>query len=436
MRIKSLAKAVLPRLVLDPLSRLYKDRRLTREWDAAVRELTVRTAADPARSIIVFPSDPHGIVGAVGDDAMITATVEHFRAARPDLRVTMFCRSGPPEEIVRSRGYKPLVIPAMAGFPPAMASILGEGGHDSLVILGADVMDGHYNADLTTQMLVTADLAARCGMRVIILGFSFNASPAPELAPRFARLDRRVALNLRDATSLERINGFAPVAARLVADSAFTLRPGQVDGDTTAWIAAEKAAGRRVIGINLHPMLVRHADAATIDRMVARMAAAILAADATAPLSWLLVPHDYRDADGDGDGLCLRLLVTRLAEISQVRSRYFEGTHPAATLKALAGQLDGVVTGRMHLAIAALGMGVPVMCLTYQDKFEGLFRHFDLPQDFLLSPAVFDSETALPVALSRFLTDLPDLTAQVARERPRVLALAEQNFVPLTGDAT
>ena len=47
-------------------------------------------------------------------------------------------------------------------------------------------------------------------------------------------------------------------------------------------------------------------------------------------------------------------------------------------LKHLAGMVDLVLTGRMHLAIAALGMGTPPLCVAYMDKFEGLFHLFNI----------------------------------------------------------
>lgn len=436
--MKSALKAVLPAPVVTQLGqwkRTALQRRFHREWDWASRTIAVREAAAVPRSLLIFPSDPRGITGAVGDDAMITATIQHYKAANPDLRVSVLCIEGEPEEIVRSKGFLPVVIPHFGHFPTDMAAILSAGDYDALVALGADVMDGYYSAEYSTQLLVAADLAARSGMRALILGFSFNETAAPELAACFSRLDPRVTLNLRDGISFDRIRRFAPVRARLVADSAFTLSPGEVDAETARWIDAEKAAGRQVIGVNLHPMLIRAAGAEQIERMVGKMAAAIAAASALHDISWLLVPHDYRDSSGDGDGICLRPLLSRLQTMPDVPCRYFGGIHGAATLKALAGKLDGVVTGRMHLAIASLGMGVPVLCLTYQDKFEGLYRHFDLPKEFLLPPAIFEAGGALDGALQRFLFALPQLRATVAQEHLRVITLAQENFAVAGGDA-
>lgn len=396
--------------------------------DRAVASLREVNVAKPARSLLIFPSDPLDIVGAVGDDAMISATIEHFRQDYSDLRITVLCLPGAAEQIVRSRGWEPVPIPDLGDFPRAMANLFATGKYDALVMLGADVMDGYYNPDFTKQLLVAADLAAKSGLRSIILGFSFNATPDPTLEPFFASLDKRVSLNARDAISLERLTRFAQCQARLVADSAFTLRPGQIDQETESWIRNEREAGRRVIGINLHPMLIRNADAEQIQRMVRLMADIVRAVDACGPLSWLLIPHDYRDAIGHGDGVCLRPLMSKLSALQGIHCRYFDGMHRASTLKALTGHLDGVVTGRMHLAIAALGMGVPVLCLTYQDKFEGLFRHFGLPSEFLLAPVVLENEVTLRDKLTYFIECLPKLTQQVQLKTPQVLELAESNF--------
>lgn len=408
-------------------------RRFRRQWES------IRSSAFPAseiapavpRSILIFPSDPESVTGAVGDDAMITATIDHFRDKNSDIRVAVLCRAGAAEEIVRSKGFDPVTIPDFVNFPNEIALILGRGDYDVLAALGADVMDGYYDGKYSAQILVAADLAVRSGMQALVLGFSFNARAVPWLSYFFEQIDARVALNLRDDISLDRFNRFAPKAAgRLVSDSAFRLNPGHVDEETSHWIRDQKAEGRLVVGLNMHPMLVRSAGTEKIAYMAKKLAEAVFHASKDQHIAWLLVPHDYRDDSGDGDGIFLRPLYQSLAAKPELHIRYFEGEHRAATLKALAGLLDGVFTGRMHLAIAALGMGVPVMCLTYQDKFEGLFRHFDLPEKGLLSPVMMDSSSELSSALKWFLVNLPVLKARVAANRERIISLADRNFVP------
>lgn len=458
--MKHLVKSLVP----EPLRQALRQRRARRDWGQlmsawdAARTLPRPDApgackTDPGnRRILIFPSDLGKITGALGDDAMISATVEQARARLGPVAVDMVGLPGA-QGLIAARGFTPVALPAAAQFPARMAALMRTRRYAAVVVLGADILDGYYNPTAALLRLICADLAARAGLPATILGASFNARPAPGLKPAFEALDPAVHLNMRDAVSRGRITGFAQVDARLVADCAFALTPGTADPDAVAWIDAQRAQGRRVLGLNVHPMLIRGATPAQVDRIIRTTIQAVTAASAAAetgagtgadtkpgagaatdaktrtgtgsPTSWLMIPHDYRGERGDAR--CLRPIHAALSA-AHLPSFYLNGEHRAADLKALAGCTDGVVTGRMHLAIAALGMGVPTLCLTYQDKFEGLYRHFDLPGDLLLAPDVFDDAAALSNALRRFGDALPMLSAQVAARKPEIRRLAGLNF--------
>ena len=81
----------------------------------------------------------------------------------------------------------------------------------------------------------------------------------------------------------------------------------------------------------------------------------------------------------------------------------------------------------MHLAIAALGMNVPVMAATYQGKFEGLFHHFCLDDKYLLTPDRFLSQEMVSI-FNMFIADLPILSHQVAEKMPEVLEKSKLNL--------
>jgi len=53
----------------------------------------------------------------------------------------------------------------------------------------------------------------------------------------------------------------------------------------------------------------------------------------------------------------------------------------------------------MHLSIAALGAGTPILGVTYQGKFEGLIKHFSLPDGVLSSP----KDLLLPEKFTAFI---------------------------------
>lgn len=427
--MKSLIKAALPDWLLNRVrqARQQVQRSATvADWRAAQGRVLPRQPAVPARKLLVFPADTGNITGSLGDDAMITAAVQHFSALNPSVSVTLLCDSDKAEGIVRAIGFTPLRIPPKKGMASAMLALLQTGEYDALVVLGADIMDGYYGVSFIENILMTVDLAARSGVDTMLLGFSFNNHPAADLKPFYDGCDSRVRFNLRDEVSLERFRRFTATRATLVADSAFTLKPSNVNTDTLSWITAQREAGRKVVAFNVHPLLIKNASPTQIARVIEKSADAITRTSRSHEIAWLLTPHDYR---GElSDGACLHPIYEKLKTDDTVIARYFDGEHRASTLKALAGHLDGVVTGRMHFAIAALGMGVPALCLTYQDKFEGLFRHFDLSADLLLSPSIFETEGRLPEALAGFVDNLANLQQMVKSNLPKVAALAAENF--------
>lgn len=397
---------------------------LIHKWNETRRETIRADRATPPRKVLILPSDPSAIVGAVGDDAMISVTVDKFRQRNHNVQCFMLCRPGAAEKVASTLGFVPVALPDEGNFPAEFLEIIQD-DYDAFVVLGADIMDGYYYAPFAACAIIASDLAARSGLETIVLGFSFNRSPARALALMFDRIDPAVHLNLRDSVSFDRFRSFTTAKAQLVADSAFNLQPGAVSATVESWIKDAHTRGHIVLGLNIHPMLFKDASQENIEMMIARTAYAIRKISLQNDVSWLIIPHDYRASDGDG--VILRPLHEMLrAELGE-NVCYLEGQHRASDLKATAGMLDGIITGRMHLAIAALGMGVPTLCLIYQDKFEGLAKHFDLPSKLLLAPAALESE-AFVEAIGSFSKDLPELRIVIERRLNQVLNLALSNF--------
>jgi polysaccharide pyruvyl transferase WcaK-like protein len=387
----------------------------------------------PLRRLLIVPSDPWTLIGAKGDEAMMQAVVQRLRLSSPDLEVGVITAEPDAEKAARAMGFEPI-----AGWGGAMddgVRRVEAFGADSMVVLGADVMDGYYSPLTAARMLLTAEAAARFGARVSLLGFSFNAEPNTQLRPVFDALDTSIAVNVRDRISHERFQRFSRRASRLVADSAFMLEP---DVSAAAvrtmaeWADDRRAHGDVVIGFNMHPMLIRGATPAQIQTLVDSAVVALRQLCSRRAVSLLLLSHDYRG--NDGDDVCLRPIASALAAELGPRLMYPTDQFSAAQLKAIAGCADGVVTGRMHLAIASLGMERPVAALTYQDKFQGLFAHFEYPERFLLSPAHAADPARLVALMEDFVDQLPTLAAQVRRFLPATVAASEMNLDVLLAD--
>lgn len=406
----------------------YRDWKQLRGMRRAVDAYRPATrAALTLRRLVVLPSDPWTLVGAKGDEAMMQAVVARLRQQNPALEVAVVTATPQAEAAAGALGFASL---------PAWLCPMDEGirlieafDPDSMVVVGADVMDGYYSPVTTTRMLLMAEAAARRGVRVSILGFSFNTTPSDKVRPAFDNLSAAIAVNVRDRISLERFQRFSRAPSRLVADSAFMLLPDHAAADVRQvieWAAQRRRAGEWVLGFNVHPMLFRAATPPQIAALIDSAVTALRRLCARKPVSLLLLSHDYRGTDGDH--VCLGPIARALQPDLRSRLMYPTQAFSAAQLKALAGCTDGVVTGRMHLAIASLGMERPVAALTYQDKFQGLFAHFDYPQRFLLSPQAAADPEQLAALMEDFFEQLPALSAKVKQWLPQVTAASALNL--------
>lgn len=386
--------------------------------------------ADPELRLLIIPCDPWTVTGSRGDQAMIAGVVDTLRQRGGVQEVAIVVATQAAAYTVQRAGFRALRLwPAAQGDFQGCLSRLREYAPHACVVLGADTMDGFYSPSSTLRLLCLADLLARSGVRTGILGFSFNRQPVAQIAHVFQRVSPQLRLNLRDARSLQRFEHATHAHARLVADAAFLMKP---DGSTPAvaevrgFVAEQRRAGRDVLAINAHPMLFMGQAANRLGRLQLALQQALDQLMHQRPVALVLLSHD--DRIGHGDAPFLRALHEALSPAWADRLLRPDRQMSAPELKASVALVRGVVSGRMHLAVAALGSGVPVAALTYQDKFEGLFEHFGLDARWLRSGEAALDAPALSIWLLDFFDALGPLTTQVVERLPRVLHLAATNF--------
>ena len=154
------------------------------------RQMQRREPALPAGRLLVVPSDPHTLFGARGDYAMIGAVVERLRRANPVLRTAVITGSAGASQAARAVQMEPLEVWEPFSLP-VIAAAIARFQPDAVVLIGADVMDGHYSVRTTLRLLAVIDLAAHSGAVCSVTGFSFNATAAPVLAADFVRVAKR-----------------------------------------------------------------------------------------------------------------------------------------------------------------------------------------------------------------------------------------------------
>jgi polysaccharide pyruvyl transferase WcaK-like protein len=293
-------------------------------------------------------------------------------------------------------------------------------------IIGADCLDGHYSISGSVSLIRLADAAARMGATTTITGISFKDAPAPQAARALRRLTPDAKVLARDGRSAQRILRFSEKQCPVVADAAFMLQPAMPRSPEArallSWVDSRRGDGKVVLGVNFSGEVLRQ-DPELVGRLHDVYACALDRLLSERPdVDIVLIPHDYRGPTSD---------VTHALSLAQRLERpdrvnVLAGHHRANEMKYVAGEMDAVLTGRMHLAIAALGCGVPVACITYQGKFEGLFEHFDLPP-LMLDP-VRVSETSLTNLLLDLIERRLELRDHVHDRLDRVISLSQANL--------
>jgi polysaccharide pyruvyl transferase WcaK-like protein len=409
---------------------------LMREWKSVVDEMGVNPTAPstPMEKFLIIPCDQKTVIGSRGDEAMMIGMIQSIRTKNPNALISLLTFSDFEHPVLEE--YEIKVIPKWANPSWSLKDILEICSHfDSIMMVGADTMDGHYSVLNSARLWVVADSVARLGKNSTVLGFSFNATPPLKIIKIIKKISPKVNILLRDPVSHARFEKITGRRARCAADAAFQLHeaaPIAQMKDLLNWVDEQKARHLKVIGFNVHPMLFDMSDPAVKSKFVQDCSQALLQVMAEYPVAVLLISHDFRGSN-EAD---LGLLESIHAKIkNQAGDKVHLDRHPysATELKFIAGNMDAVFSARMHLCIATLGMKKPVAVLTYQGKFEGLFSYFKLPGQLMLDPKSMSLQEDMVLAISFLLDNLAELTSVVDESWAGVKQLSALNTLAVTG---
>lgn len=301
--------------------------------------------------------------------------------------------------------------------------------HEQFFVLGTDVMDGFYSAEDSLQRIYLTNLGAQTGRPSRITSFSFNAHPVPSCVTALRELPSSVKLFARDPLSKERLESHLSRPIQLTADVAFLLEPreGNISAEILRWMKQQEESGAVLVGINANHVLVERYPDLHIDKLVSTYQEMIKEISAEYPnIRFLFIPHDVRGEVSDVS-IAEKIYHTLPQPLQSISKIVPSPCHPAE-IKHIVSKVAFVLSGKMHLAIACLSQGVPVICIDYQDKFEGLFQHFDM-KGMALAP----EEILIPGRLSQFFLERfnqrEKLSKQIKFRLPEVIQLAEKNLL-------
>ncbi len=401
-------------------------------WQQAIKKVggAPPSAPKPFQNLLIIASDPGAVVGSRGDDAMFSAVVGQAQSVNPTVKIGVVCTSPQVSPIVRTLGITPEPVWNGHGFDDYLRLL---DRYDTVIMIGADVMDGVYGEHNAVRFWAMSDLAARKGLRSFVLGCSFSDSIASAVKQVMQKLSPKLVVHARDRLSKEKFDANSALTAELVADSAFLLPPTPTAPDQAAvatWVDQQHEAGRFVCAFNTHPMIFEENPLPQVAALNSRLAEILPRLAERHAVSYLLVPHDFR-GPSQGDIVSLEPLYRLLEPTLGDRVHLARSEARAAELKSLVACADMLVTGRMHLGVGALSMGVPIWGLSPQDKFVGLFEHFGLG-DLRITPTMAEDPAVLEQFLDNAFQNWAETRDQVRHALPNVKRLSARNFELLT----
>lgn len=394
-----------------------------------ILRLKRRASQNRMHALILPPTIP----GGLGDDALVCSTITSLRK-KGFTKIGLFEYSPgyplafteQPDEFFDVSKFMP-----PAPKKTALDILLSAHDYDYFFVLGADILDGYYSDIESYQRLTLANQAVQIGMKTTLLGFSYNDSPRPMALNALRELDGKARICARDPVSGSRLDSHLRNPTIRVADVAFLLSPQKVsDHKLLAWLAGVKKSHSTIYGINaiFTSNFFEDKSSDSQSRYIAFYLDLIKSIRAREPSAhFVFIPHDYRP-NGIGEGPILEYLYSMLPLEIQSETYLLSEKYSASEIKWIAGELDFIVSSRMHLAIAAIGQGTPVFCFEYQGKFKGLFDLLGTP-DLLssMTNALSNPEKVIDTLMTN-IGNRASIRKHFKNKLPEIKELSERNF--------
>ncbi|MDP7506329.1 MAG: polysaccharide pyruvyl transferase family protein [Candidatus Woesearchaeota archaeon] len=375
-------------------------------------------------SIILLPP---AVPGSLGDEAQVVVVVEAMRAKGYNVDIFSYKKDykwGLGNKVSKMVEVEPHFKKDFITPKESLSKLFSK--YKRFYMLGADIMDGYYSVPWSLRKINMLKTAKEAGLKTVLLGSSFNHSPNPKIIKSLSELPKTVRLCARDPVSYKRCKKFLPKNNfDLVADVAFQLKPKFIEIESH--VKKEKQKGRHVIGININWLIASNIGI-SFDKL-ASIYAEFMNKLCKKGFSFVLLPHDFRKTKKSiSDVEFTDIVLSKLDD--ETRQYCFRPKLPysAAQIKYIVKRLDFVVSGRMHLAIACLGQGVPVACIVYQGKFEGLFGFFGLKK-LLMDPKSLLKNDSLLKQFEKLFPKRKTIKKKILTNLPKVMKYSRKNFI-------
>ena len=397
--------------------------------EARVLGLIISRRSSSRRRVAVLEPCPTS-VGSNGDEALIEGTCR-FLNERTDTKVELlsfYDQYGgllPANTTYGGSLYRPSDH-ALMKFIRYFLWPMELAKYDELYVIGADLIDGYYAPTVSQFLFLLLRIGALMKVKGSLISCSFNSAPPPAVLLSARKLLGATRVHARDAYSAERLSAVLGRAVSHSADVAFGMIPESTDQSQkiVAWIRKQQSDHRQVIALNINLLPISRQFSGREEEYI-RQWGQWLAKLVDQGFSFVFLPHDYRSEWSDE--VALNILFEQASPITQTRCLLPAGRLHAPEIKELVSHCRLTVTGRMHLAIASMGAGVPVITYAYQSKFEGILRLFEIESCVRPIEGIYDrvdEEAAYAVNVAGQIDKLRTVVASHIKE---VLDLARVN---------
>jgi polysaccharide pyruvyl transferase WcaK-like protein len=376
----------------------------------------------------------------VGDAGILAATCQRFADADRRVAITIVSRR---RRIGELPGLAGVIAPGPRDFP----ALLALARRQDLIVFGG----GGLLQDDDSRIKVpywAARLSALKSMQRNIVGLSLGVGPLEHAESRMCArwiCDLLGSVSVRDDAARSWLQPCSKQPVLVVPDPAFMLRPAPPAAAEELLRSLGLPADRPLLGVTMRGWFHRrggfvpHAVRARLGlgrdygataraRLAASLAAEVRRVARRLDAAVLLMPSYGRVHEGD-----LQACEALTANLDGVLTATARIDDPAL-YKAVAGRLSLMISARMHPLIFAASMGVPVVGLAYNDKFNGVFQLLGRPDQLLelqnwsaelregwLEPAVqaaLGSGDGLPAQCALLAQRVSDYTASLLDRLP------------------
>lgn len=282
----------------------------------------------------------------------------------------------------------------------------------SFSMVGADVMDGGYSSLESLSRMSILRIANRNEIPTRVLGFSWRPDAPPSLMKMLSKIGRNTKLFVRDPESFSHLAASGVNGIIQSADSAFTLDPDDFAIDCVELTGTKSGA---LACINVSALIARRGGAQEgLGHIVRELHAR--------GLRVVFLPH-VNTGKTNNDILACRYVFEKYGAKEDVLID--EILSPQEVL-SLVRNASIVITGRMHLAILSMIVGVPTITFETQNKVRGLYKLFSL-ENLVVDPfSAYQESVSLQIDS---ILNTKDAREKIRRAVPNLRLIAAGNFL-------